>query len=133
MISLVLASSSPRRLALLAQIGVVPSRVVSPDIDESPLKGELPRVYALRLAVAKARAEQERIIKDQVEPIRRAAKRIKPRDMVDLILGQAEKDAANVLAFPKAADNHTTPALEAAGEAHLVARGGHARRADQCG
>ena len=52
---LVLASSSPRRLALLAQIGVVPSRVTSPDIDESSLKGELPRVYALRLAVAKAR------------------------------------------------------------------------------
>ena len=56
MTSLVLASSSTRRLALLAQIGVVPARVTSPDIDESPLKGELPRVYALRLAVAKARA-----------------------------------------------------------------------------
>ena len=56
MTSLILASSSPRRLALLAQIGVVPSRVTSPDIDESPLKGELPRVYALRLAEAKARA-----------------------------------------------------------------------------
>lgn len=54
--TLVLASSSPRRLALLAQIGVVPARVTSPDIDESSLKGELPRVYALRLAEAKARA-----------------------------------------------------------------------------
>ncbi len=56
MTSLVLASSSPRRLALLAQIGVTPSRVTSPDIDESALKRELPRVYALRLAEAKARA-----------------------------------------------------------------------------
>ena len=53
---LVLASSSPRRRDLLARLGVVPSRVDSPDIDESPLKAEPPRVYALRLAVAKARA-----------------------------------------------------------------------------
>ena len=53
---LVLASSSPRRRELLAQIGVVPDRIASPDIDETPLKAELPRVYALRLAEAKARA-----------------------------------------------------------------------------
>ena len=67
-------------------------------------------------AVARARAEQARILKEQVEPIRRAAKRIKPRDMVEAILGQAERDA-NVIAFPHAAEAHTTPALEAAGEA----------------
>ncbi len=53
---LVLASTSPRRRDLLARIGVVPDRVAAPDIDESPLKAELPRVYALRLAEAKARA-----------------------------------------------------------------------------
>ncbi|HVI97790.1 MAG TPA: nucleoside triphosphate pyrophosphatase [Sphingomonas sp.] len=53
---LVLASSSPRRRDLLARLGVAPDRVVSPDIDESPLAGELPRVYALRLARAKAAA-----------------------------------------------------------------------------
>jgi septum formation protein len=53
---LVLASSSPRRRDLLARIGAVPDRIESPDIDESPLKGELPRVYALRLAQAKAAA-----------------------------------------------------------------------------
>lgn len=53
---LVLASSSPRRLALLAQIGVIPTRVHSPDIDESPLNGERPEAYALRLATEKARA-----------------------------------------------------------------------------
>ncbi len=53
---LVLASTSPRRRDLLARIGAVPSRVAAPDIDESPLKGELPRPYALRLAEAKARA-----------------------------------------------------------------------------
>ncbi|UZK68275.1 Maf family protein [Sphingomonas sp. S1-29] len=54
--NLVLASSSPRRCDLLARIGAVPVRVVSPDIDESPLKDEAPRAYALRLAIAKARA-----------------------------------------------------------------------------
>ena len=54
--TLVLASSSPRRRDLLARIGVTPSRIESPDIDESPLPGEAPRVYALRLAIAKAQA-----------------------------------------------------------------------------
>lgn len=53
---LILASSSPRRRDLLAQIGVVPDAIHSPDIDESPRKGELPRVYALRLAEEKALA-----------------------------------------------------------------------------
>lgn len=53
---LVLASSSPRRRELLARIGLVPSRITSPDIDETPLKGEAPRAYALRLAVGKAHA-----------------------------------------------------------------------------
>ena len=54
--TLVLASASPRRLALLAQIGIVPDRVVSPDIDETPLRDELPRSHAQRLARAKAAA-----------------------------------------------------------------------------
>ena len=57
---LVLASSSPRRRELLARIGLVPSRIASPDIDETPLKGELPRAYALRLALAKAAAVERR-------------------------------------------------------------------------
>lgn len=54
--TLVLASSSPRRRDLLARLGLVPDRIASPDIDESPRKGELPRVYALRMAEEKARA-----------------------------------------------------------------------------
>lgn len=53
---LALASSSPRRRDLLARIGVTPARIASPDIDETPRKGEIPRVYALRLAEQKARA-----------------------------------------------------------------------------
>jgi len=52
--TLVLASASRRRLALLAQIGIVPDRVISPDIDETPLHGELPRQHVLRLARDKA-------------------------------------------------------------------------------
>jgi septum formation protein len=51
---LVLASTSPRRLALLAQVGIVPGRVAAPDIDETPAKGERPRDYALRMAREKA-------------------------------------------------------------------------------
>jgi septum formation protein len=53
---LVLASASPRRIALLAQIGVTPDQTLAPDIDETPLSGELPRQYAARLARAKAAA-----------------------------------------------------------------------------
>jgi len=53
---LVLASASPRRLELLAQIGIVPDRVLAPDIDETPTQDELPRAYAQRLARAKAAA-----------------------------------------------------------------------------
>lgn len=54
--TLVLASSSPRRRILLAQIGIVPDRIESPDIDENPRDGETPRVYALRMAMEKAAA-----------------------------------------------------------------------------
>ncbi len=54
--TLVLASASPRRLALLAQIGIVPDRVVPTDIDETPLGDEPPRDHAQRLARAKAAA-----------------------------------------------------------------------------
>lgn len=55
MTQLVLASTSPRRLALLDQIGVVPARIVAPDIDETPRRGEAPSAYALRMADEKAR------------------------------------------------------------------------------
>ena len=51
---LVLASASPRRLALLEQIGLLPDAVLAADLDETPRPGELPRVYAGRLALAKA-------------------------------------------------------------------------------
>ncbi len=53
---LVLASASPRRLDLLARIGVVPDAVLPADVDESVPRGELPRVHASRLAREKALA-----------------------------------------------------------------------------
>lgn len=54
--SLILASASPRRRELLARLGVEPVRVVHADIDEDPLKGELPRDYVRRMAREKAEA-----------------------------------------------------------------------------
>jgi septum formation protein len=58
----ILASASPRRRALLSQAGIAPARIIAPDVDERPKKTELPRVYALRLALLKAEsvAEEER-------------------------------------------------------------------------
>jgi len=51
---LILASASPRRLELLGRLGIVPAGVAAADIDETPLKAELPRVYAVRMAREKA-------------------------------------------------------------------------------
>ncbi|MFN4309956.1 MAG: Maf family protein [Ferrovibrio sp.] len=53
---LVLASASPRRRDLLAQIGIQPTEIRAADLDETPLKGELPRALAARLSLAKATA-----------------------------------------------------------------------------
>ena len=54
--ALVLASSSPRRRELLARIGVVPARIASPDIDETPHPGEPVAALTQRLALGRARA-----------------------------------------------------------------------------
>src|SRR5215831_18725656 len=53
---LVLASGSPRRLGLLNQAGVEPDSLLPAEIDELPVKGELPRALATRLARTKAEA-----------------------------------------------------------------------------
>ena len=53
---LTLASASPRRRELLARLRLAPDAVVPADIDETPLKGELPRDYALRMGREKALA-----------------------------------------------------------------------------
>jgi len=56
---LILASASPRRLELLAQVGLTPDRVAPAEIDEAPRKKETPRRLALRLACEKAEAATE--------------------------------------------------------------------------
>ncbi|MGQ0589179.1 MAG: Maf family protein [Sphingosinicella sp.] len=56
---LILASASPRRLDLLARIGVTPDAIVPAEIDETPRRGELPIPYARRMAAAKAAAVVE--------------------------------------------------------------------------
>jgi len=49
-VTFVLASASPRRLDLLAQVGLVPDRVLPAEIDEAPRRAELPAAYAARMA-----------------------------------------------------------------------------------
>ena len=55
-VQLILASASPRRRELIARLGIEPSAIAAADIDETPLKAELPRVYAARMAREKALA-----------------------------------------------------------------------------
>ncbi|MEG3619508.1 nucleoside triphosphate pyrophosphatase [Magnetovibrio sp. PR-2] len=57
-VPLILASASPRRVELLAQIGITPDDIIPADIDETPLKNERPLDHARRLAADKARAIQ---------------------------------------------------------------------------
>ena len=49
----ILGSSSPRRLELLAQIGIIPNQIVSPKIEEKILKNELPLSYVKRIVTKK--------------------------------------------------------------------------------
>jgi septum formation protein len=58
---LVLASGSPRRLALINQAGLEPDSLEPAEIDETPERGELPRTLAVRLAREKAQKAQERV------------------------------------------------------------------------
>ena len=62
---LILGSGSPRRKELLAQLGIVPDEIQPPDINEDPLKAELPRPYCARLAREKAlavRADEDDVV-----------------------------------------------------------------------
>jgi septum formation protein len=55
-LKLILGSGSPRRLELLAQLGVLPDAVRPPDIDEDARRAELPRDYVKRIAMEKLAA-----------------------------------------------------------------------------
>jgi septum formation protein len=82
---LILASTSPRRLELLKQIGITPDAVTAPDVDETPLKAEKPRAYALRMAEAKALA-------------------VAPKHANDFVLAGDTVAAAGLRILPKCAD-----------------------------
>jgi septum formation protein len=79
---LVLASASPRRLELLARIGVVPDAVIPAEIDETPRKGELPAPYAERMAAEKAaavRAQEPEALVLAADTVVAAGRRILPK------------------------------------------------------
>jgi septum formation protein len=65
---LILASASPRRLALLNQIGIDPEHLIPANIDETPEKGELPRKLAIRLADNKAMAARAKALQAGAAP-----------------------------------------------------------------
>ena len=99
---LILASASPRRLALLAQIGIVPDAVRAADLDEAPLKLELPRVHAVRLAREKAEAVaalEPRAFVLAADTVVAAGRRILPkaeteadvRHCLDILSGRAHR------------------------------------------
>lgn len=86
---LVLASASPRRLDLLRQIGIAPADVCPADIDETPFKEEQPSVYALRMAVSKAKtvaASQKDCFVLAADTVVACGRRILPK-------AETEKDA----------------------------------------
>ena len=62
---LVLASGSPRRLSLINQVGITPDHLLPADVDEIPLKGELPRACANRLARVKAETALAHLRRDE--------------------------------------------------------------------
>jgi len=62
----VLASGSPRRLALLNQAGIEPDALKPADLDETPKRGELPRACATRLARLKAEAALDAVKRDDL-------------------------------------------------------------------
>jgi septum formation protein len=85
---LILASASPRRLELLARIGITPTAVDPADIDETPRKGERPEPHVARLAAEKAAA-------------------VAARHPGKLVLAADTLVAAGLRILPKAEDEHT--------------------------
>jgi septum formation protein len=121
---LVLASGSPRRLALLNQAGIEPDTLMPAEIDETPLKGELPRALATRIARAKAEAALAMVKRSEewrgafilsADTVVAAGRRILPKaDMLDeaaqclrLLSGRNHKVyTALCLVTPKEAFRH---------------------------
>jgi len=100
--TLILASASPRRLVLLEQIGRKPDLVLAADIDETPLKGELPRIHADRLAFEKAQVianQHPQAVVLAADTVVACGRRILPkaeteqeaRDCIDLLSGRRHR------------------------------------------
>jgi putative transposase len=70
-----------------------------------------------KAAVMEARAQQKRLLEESAAQLRSDMRKIKPRDMVDVIVRKAAKDAGKLVEFPKREENFTTRGLEAAAEA----------------
>jgi transposase InsO family protein len=68
-------------------------------------------------AVARARAEQKKLLEESARTLRADMRKIKPRDLAQAVLGRAEENAAKIVAFPRGHETYATPALDAAGEA----------------
>ncbi|MBL4838363.1 MAG: septum formation protein Maf [Kordiimonadaceae bacterium] len=104
--SLILASASPRRLDLLAQIGISPKAVIPASIDENPFDGERPKAHAERLAHGKAAKVAE-------------------QQSGELILAADTVVACGQRILPKAEDKHTaTKCLQLlSGRRHKVITG----------
>ena len=81
-VRLILASASPRRRDLLARLGGGPDAIAAADIDETPLKAELPVAYARRMASAKADAVAQRhacVVILAADTVSRGGRRIPPQ------------------------------------------------------
>jgi transposase InsO family protein len=68
-------------------------------------------------AVAEARAQQKRLLDDRATELRGDMRKIKPREMVDVIVRKAAVEAGKLVEFPKREEAYTSPGLTAAGEA----------------
>lgn len=132
-IPVILASASPRRVALLAQLGLVPDEIIPADIDESEAKGELPLPYARRMAEEKTALIAQRhpdafII--GADTVVACGRRILPKatdakiaaDCMGLLMGRAHRVYGGVSLYSPLSKTITTKASHS----HV-----HMRRLDQ--
>lgn len=99
---LILASASPRRLSLLADIGITPDQVRPADIDETPFKAERPRDLALRLAVEKGEvivAQEPDALVLSADTVVSCGRRVLPK-------AKTEKDVRDCLALLSGRRHH---------------------------
>ncbi|MEL6663582.1 MAG: Maf family nucleotide pyrophosphatase [Pseudomonadota bacterium] len=104
MVKLILASASPRRRDLLDQIGITADEIVPADIDETPQKGELPRVLAGRLAVEKAAAIKADGVIIAADTVVAVGRRILPK-------AETEAEARACLALLSGRNHHVYTGL----------------------